>query len=120
MTTGSGPRPRRGGNCASTPSRRSLAGSRSGGASGGRGGGAPHPGGARPGEAAPAATIAVRADPLRESARAALVRVYLAEGNQSDALGEFRRYRRLIRAELGLEPTALLGDLMRDLHPAAA
>jgi DNA-binding SARP family transcriptional activator len=72
------------------------------------------------GEAAAAATVAVRADPLRESARAALVRVYLAEGNQSDALDEFRRYRTLIRAELDLEPTPLLGDLVRDLGPAAS
>ena len=72
------------------------------------------------GEAATAATVAVRADPLRESARAALVRVHLAEGNQSDALDEFRRYRTLIRAELDLEPTPLLGDLVRDLVPAAS
>jgi DNA-binding SARP family transcriptional activator len=71
------------------------------------------------GEAAAAATVAVRADPLRESARAALVRVYLAEGNQSDALDEFRRYRTLIRAELALEPTPLLGDLVRDLGPGS-
>jgi SARP family transcriptional regulator, regulator of embCAB operon len=70
------------------------------------------------GEAATAATVAARADPLRESARAALVRVHLAEGNQSDALDEFHRYRSLIRAELGLEPTPLLRDLVRDLAPA--
>ena len=72
------------------------------------------------GEAAAAATVAVRAAPLRESARATLVRVHLAEGNQSDALEEFHRYRRLIRAELNLEPTPLLGDLVRDLRPAAS
>ena len=72
------------------------------------------------GEAATAATVAVRADPLRESARAALVRVHLAEGNQSDALDEFHRYRSLIRAELDLEPTPLLNDLVRDLGPAAS
>ncbi|MGZ6643982.1 MAG: AfsR/SARP family transcriptional regulator [Solirubrobacteraceae bacterium] len=70
------------------------------------------------GEAATAATVAARADPLRESARAALVRVHLAEGNQSDALEEFHRYRGLIRAELDLEPTPLLRDLVRDLDPA--
>ena len=70
------------------------------------------------GEAATAATVAARADPLRESARAALVRVHLAEGNQSDALDEFHRYRSLIRAELDLEPTPLLSDLVRDLGPA--
>lgn len=72
------------------------------------------------GEAATAATVAARADPLRESARAALVRVHLAEGNQSDALDEFHRYRSLIRAELDLEPTPLLRDLVRDLGPAAS
>ena len=72
------------------------------------------------GEAAAAATVAVRAGPLRESARATLVRVHLAEGNQSDALEEFHRYRTLIRAELGLEPTRLLHDLVRDLGPAAS
>jgi DNA-binding SARP family transcriptional activator len=71
------------------------------------------------GEAATAATVAARADPLRESARAALVRVHLAQGNQSDALDEFHRFRSLIRAELDLEPTPLLRDLVRDLAPAS-
>jgi DNA-binding SARP family transcriptional activator len=70
------------------------------------------------GEAATAATVAVRADPLRESARAALIRVHLAEGNQADALDEFRRYRTLIRAELDLEPTPLVHDLVRGLEGA--
>jgi SARP family transcriptional regulator, regulator of embCAB operon len=67
-----------------------------------------------------AAAVAVRAGPLRESARATLVRVHLAEGNQSDALEEFHRYRTLIRAELGLEPTPLLRDLVRHLGPTAS
>jgi SARP family transcriptional regulator, regulator of embCAB operon len=71
----------------------------------------------RYGEAATAATVAVRADPMRESASAALIRVHLAEGNQSDALEAFRRYRTLIRAELDLEPTSLVHDLVRGLEP---
>jgi SARP family transcriptional regulator, regulator of embCAB operon len=70
------------------------------------------------GEAATAATVAVRADPLRESARATLIRVHLAEGNQAEALDEFHRYRTLIRRELDLEPTPLLGDLVRALDVA--
>jgi SARP family transcriptional regulator, regulator of embCAB operon len=37
------------------------------------------------GQAAVAASAAVRADPLRESAHAALIQVHLAEGNQSEA-----------------------------------
>ena len=68
-------------------------------------------------EAAAAALAAVRTEPLRESARAALIRVNLAEGNQSAALSEFERYRVLLRAELGIEPTSRLTRLLSELHP---
>jgi DNA-binding SARP family transcriptional activator len=64
------------------------------------------------GGAALAALSAVRADPLRESPRAALIRVHLAEGNQSEATREFRRYRVLLRTELCVEPTASLRELV--------
>jgi DNA-binding SARP family transcriptional activator len=67
------------------------------------------------GEAAHAAAAAVRAEPLRESAHAALIEVHLAEGNQSEALREFARYRALLRAELGLEPTPRLHRLVHGL-----
>jgi len=67
-------------------------------------------------EAAAAALAAVRAEPLRESARAALIRVHMAEGNQAEAFGELERYRVLLRAELGLEPTARLSQLLSDLR----
>lgn len=60
------------------------------------------------GDAAQAAVAAVHADPLRESARGALIGVHLAEGNQSEALREFQNFQTLLRAELGLEPTAKL------------
>ncbi len=68
-------------------------------------------------EAAAAALAAVRAEPLREAARAALIRVYIAEGNPAEALGEFQRYRVLLQAELGIEPTAKLRELLSDLEP---
>ncbi len=68
------------------------------------------------GQAADAATAAVRAEPLRESAHAALIQVHLAEGNQSEALRQFTRYRALLHAELGLEPTLRLRRLIQDLH----
>jgi DNA-binding SARP family transcriptional activator len=68
-------------------------------------------------EASAAALAAARAEPLRESARAALIRVHLAEGNQSTALAEFERYRVLLRAELGLEPTERLWQLLSGLVP---
>ena len=63
-------------------------------------------------EAAGAALAAVQAEPLRESARAALIRVHLAEGNQSAAIDEFERYRVLLHADLALEPTSRLRDLL--------
>jgi SARP family transcriptional regulator, regulator of embCAB operon len=68
------------------------------------------------GLAADAAGAAVRAEPLRESAHAALIKVHLAEGNQSEALRAFTRYRALLHAELGLEPTLRLRRLVQDVQ----
>jgi DNA-binding SARP family transcriptional activator len=68
------------------------------------------------GEATGAALAAVRAEPLRESARSAVIRVHIAEGNQSEALAEFGRYRTLLHAELGLEPTQRLSELIEVLQ----
>jgi DNA-binding SARP family transcriptional activator len=68
------------------------------------------------GEAASAACASVRAEPLRESARAALIQVHLAEGNQSEAVREFTRYRTLLDAELGLAPTPRLRELVQGLQ----
>ena len=63
---------------------------------------------ARFGDAVEAARAVVKADPLRESAHATLIRVHLAEGNQSEALNAFEAYRALLQRELGLEPTPRL------------
>jgi DNA-binding SARP family transcriptional activator len=68
------------------------------------------------GEAAEAAGAAVRAEPLRESAHAALIQVHLAQGNQSEAVREFIRYRALLHGELGLEPTQRLRRLVQGLQ----
>jgi DNA-binding SARP family transcriptional activator len=67
------------------------------------------------GDATAAAGAAVRADPLRESAHGALIRVHLAEGNQSEALRTFGRFSRLLQADLGLVPTPQLHGLVADL-----
>ncbi|MEA2973761.1 MAG: hypothetical protein QOG82_2219 [Actinomycetota bacterium] len=63
-------------------------------------------------EAEAAAQAAVRAEPLRESARAALIRVQIAEGRHSVAVEEFERYRRLMEAELGIAPTPSISQLV--------
>ncbi|MDQ1466251.1 MAG: family transcriptional regulator, regulator of embCAB operon [Actinomycetota bacterium] len=67
---------------------------------------------ARFGDATTAAMAAIRAEPLRESAHAALIRVHLAESNQSEALRQFERYQDLLRSELGIEPTSRLRELV--------
>lgn len=68
------------------------------------------------GDAVAAAVAAVRAEPLRESAHATLIRVHLAEGNQSEALRAFALYREFLSSELGLEPTPRLYGLVDDLQ----
>jgi SARP family transcriptional regulator, regulator of embCAB operon len=49
---------------------------------------------------------------LRESPRAALIAVHMREGNQSEALREFERYRARLGAAFGLEPTGRLRALL--------
>lgn len=63
-------------------------------------------------EAVLAAIAAVKADPLRESARVVLVRAHLAENNPSEAIREFQRYGRLLHEQLGLEPSSYFVRLM--------
>jgi DNA-binding SARP family transcriptional activator len=71
------------------------------------------------GDATAAALAAVRAEPLRESPRAALMRVHIAEGNPSEALREYERYGELLDLELGLEPTERLRALVAELGALA-
>ena len=72
--------------------------------------------GGRFGEAIHAALAAIGTEPLRESSRAALIRVHLAEGNQSEALRVYENYRSLLHGQLGIEPTGELQDLARTSH----
>ena len=53
-------------------------------------------------QAVDAAYAAIAAEPLRESAHAALISAYLAEGNRAEAARQFVAYERLIDEELGL------------------
>jgi DNA-binding SARP family transcriptional activator len=72
--------------------------------------------GGRYADATSAALAAVKAEPLRETAHAALIRVYLAEGNRAEALAAFEDYRALLQAEHGLEPSPLIQALVDDLQ----
>lgn len=57
------------------------------------------------GKAIDAALAAVRADPYRESAQAAAVLAYLAEGNLREARRRVDQYRELLRQDLDAEPS---------------
>jgi DNA-binding SARP family transcriptional activator len=71
--------------------------------------------GGRCGEAAGLALNALNLDPLRESANRILIEIHLRDGNRLDALRQFRKYERLLRQELDIEPgpalTALVGSM---------
>ncbi len=66
-------------------------------------------------EAITAAQAAIRGEPLRETSHAALIRVFLAEGNQAEALSHYDHYRALLNDELRLEPTERLSGLVKNL-----
>jgi DNA-binding SARP family transcriptional activator len=72
----------------------------------------------RVGQALEVAYCVIRADPLRESAHRVVVAMHLAEGNLAAALRHFERFRALLDAELGIEPTDQLVALVRALRPA--
>lgn len=62
-------------------------------------------------DAIQAALSAIRLEPLRETAHHTLIEIHLTEGNWSEACRQFQRCRRLLREELGVEPS----DSMRRL-----
>jgi DNA-binding SARP family transcriptional activator len=64
-----------------------------------------------------AAYAAIAAEPLRESARTALIRAHLAEGNRAEASRQLELYRDILDSEIGLSPSPRLQTL---LEPTAA
>jgi DNA-binding SARP family transcriptional activator len=66
----------------------------------------------RYGEATDAALAALCSDPLRESAHRTLIRVYIREGNLSQARAHYQSVCELLRRHLGVEPSAQLDALL--------
>lgn len=66
----------------------------------------------RCGDAILAALAAVAADPLRESAHRAVIKVHLAEGNVAEAIRQLRRCERLMLDEVGVPPSSRLAELI--------
>jgi DNA-binding SARP family transcriptional activator len=69
------------------------------------------------GEALVSAFACVQSEPLRESARRVVVRVHVAQGNLAEAMRTYREYRVLLGAELGIEPSRLMQQLIEPLRP---
>lgn len=67
-------------------------------------------------EAVDAAYAAIAAEPLRESAHAALIRAHLAEGNRAEAARQFAAYERLIDEELALPPSPAIAALLEPVR----
>jgi DNA-binding SARP family transcriptional activator len=72
------------------------------------------------GEALVSAIACVQSEPLRESARRLVVRVHVAQGNLAQALRTYREYRVLLGAELGIQPSRLMQQLIEPLCPRRA
>jgi DNA-binding SARP family transcriptional activator len=70
------------------------------------------------GRAIDAGLAAVAEEPLRESAHLGLIEAHLAEGNRVEALRQFGTYRRLMREELGLPPSARMVAIIADVAAA--
>jgi DNA-binding SARP family transcriptional activator len=68
------------------------------------------------GQAVQAGIAAVSGEPLRESARHALIEAHLAEHNVGAALREYDGFAQLLREELGLDPSDDLRRLVEDLR----
>jgi DNA-binding SARP family transcriptional activator len=69
----------------------------------------------RSSDAIEAGLAVVAAEPLRESAHRSLILAHLAEGNRAEAIRQFTLYSRLMRRELGLEPSPEISGLVRPL-----
>jgi len=68
------------------------------------------------GQAVQAGLAAVSGEPLRESARRALIEAHLAEHNVAAALREYEEFRRLLHSELKLDPSEDLRALIEGLR----
>lgn len=70
-------------------------------------------------DAIQAALAAIRLEPLRETAHRTLIEIHLAEGNWSEACRQFLRCRRLLKEELGVDPSDSMHFLLERAPPRA-
>jgi DNA-binding SARP family transcriptional activator len=66
------------------------------------------------------ALAAVTLEPLRESAHRIAVQIHLASGNASEAIRQYRLFRRVLRDRLGLEPSAQMSATIAGAYDGVA
>ena len=71
----------------------------------------------RTAEALPYLLRVTQLDPFRESAQQLLLQLHLRQGNVHQALRQYRRYRDLVRRDLGMEPGSALRALLSGYLP---
>jgi DNA-binding SARP family transcriptional activator len=69
------------------------------------------------GRAIEAGLAAITDEPLHESGHVALINAHLGEGNRAEAIRQYDTYARLMRDELGLEPSPRITALVAGLLP---
>jgi DNA-binding SARP family transcriptional activator len=67
------------------------------------------------GPAIEAGLAAVAGEPLRESAHRTLIQAHLAEGNVAEAIRQYAEFRKLVRDELGVDPSSQMEELIPPL-----
>jgi DNA-binding SARP family transcriptional activator len=63
-------------------------------------------------EALEVGLLSVAGEPLRESAHRAVMRVYLADGNPSEAIRQYRLCEHILGEQLGIRPSAQMDELL--------
>jgi DNA-binding SARP family transcriptional activator len=71
-------------------------------------------------QAVEAGFAAVTADPFRESGHRALIKAHMREGNRSEAIRQYRLYRKILGEELGIEPSLGLSEMLSGFTPSQA
>jgi DNA-binding SARP family transcriptional activator len=66
-------------------------------------------------DALEAAIESIRIEPLRESAHRMIIAIHLAEGNAVEAVRQYRFFGDLLRAELGIEPSPKMADMISNV-----
>jgi len=67
-------------------------------------------------DALEAGFAAVTADPLRESAHRAVIRVHVAEGNASEAIRQYELFNGILGRQVGLQPSERMRELIAALR----